>query len=80
MLFVCALHDDGDGLEPREIDSPVSHWAAEEFAEYLFYECDGWEWMKSGNVVVNVVPKSGGDVEQFSIDIEYDPSFYAREV
>ncbi|VTS05273.1 hypothetical protein [Tuwongella immobilis] len=79
MMFICTLHGD-DGEDPHEIDAHNSRWAAEEFAEHLFNDHDGWEWMENRDLKVDVIPKSGGEMEQFVIEIRMEPGFYARKV
>ena len=50
-----------------------------DFCKHLYYERDGWEWMKDTSERIVVVGEDGS-VRCFSFELEYEPTFFTLEV
>lgn len=77
--FWCWTDDDGpDHAEEIENLLDDAEDAAAEWAEWAWYNQDGWEWMRDG-CEVNVRDEAG-KVTRLKITVDYSPSFSARQV
>ena len=76
--------DDATTIEEwsSSYEEDVDYALAEEIAQYLYDECDGWEWMPKFGVEITFVDglESRKVIGKYHVYVEYDPTFYAREV
>lgn len=82
MLFKFYRLNDETIEDAKEITGhSYKETAIKEYLDYLYTDCDGWEWM----------PKDGGDTKircidetnnqtDFIFELEYVPTFYVREL
>ena len=78
--FQCSLEQDGDD-ETTEIESHWADSAAQEYAEYCFYNRDFWEsgngeW---GDKICVHNPKTD-ETKFFSVEVESRPHFSVEEM
>ena len=73
-VFYC-WHDNMEADEAWEIEAANFLDAAERFAERLWSEGDGWEWLRSGEVFQI---SDGVETRSMEITVEAEPVFYAN--
>jgi hypothetical protein len=68
-----------DGYEDWD---EVQGWDAEDavsrFAEHIFNNRDGWEFMPKNCIKIEV--KDGDKIRTFSVSTDFDPSFHSTEI
>ncbi len=70
---------------PEDAESFVSAFTnpamvASEFAEYLYQERDGWDWMLPGQPYEVGIVYPGGKIEYQEISYDLEPFFYSTKV
>lgn len=76
-VFLCR-HSEHTGEDDwTETEAFDAEDAAEAHAEYIFNECDGWEYMP--NTSTPILVKDGRKETLFSVYTEFHPSFTAKE-
>jgi hypothetical protein len=73
--------DFNSGLEPDweiECDPIMLDYELREFCEYLYDNCDGWEWMKNSDERIIAIDESG-EMSYYVFELDYEPVFYVSE-
>lgn len=74
--YLCRHKEYTDDDDYRETLGFDVEDAAETHAEYIFNQCDGWEYMPNNTTIILV--KNGDTVAEVGIYTEFYPSFSAR--
>ena len=76
------LYEEFDvNIEPdREIECvpDLLDYELQEICKYIYYNCDGWEWMKDSNERILAIDETG-KISYFVFEIDYEPVFYVSE-
>ena len=49
------------------------------FCKHLYYERDGWEWMKDSSERIVVIDENA-NARYFAFELEFEPAFFVTEV
>lgn len=81
-IYLEQEYKDFDGeLEPdREIECEPDwlDYELKDYCDYLYSNCDGWEWMKDSFERILAIDESGNK-SYYSFEVDYEPVFYISE-